>query len=74
MRMADFALAVSGVTGNVVSMDPGPGTVDVGSTISIVISEGPLPEPEPEPTQDPTANPNQPTDVPTGPGDNNGNP
>ncbi len=60
--------------GNVVSMDPGPGTVDVGSTISIVISEGPLPEPEPEPTQDPTANPNQPTDVPTGPGDNNGNP
>ncbi len=59
--------------GNVVSMDPGPGTVDVGSTISIVISTGPT---EPEPTQEPepTTNPNQPTDVPTGPGENNGNP
>lgn len=59
--------------GDVVSMSPGPGTVDVGSTITIVISEGPLePEPEPRPTVEPTLPP-RPTTVPTGAGENNGN-
>ncbi|MGM0385544.1 MAG: Stk1 family PASTA domain-containing Ser/Thr kinase [Actinomycetota bacterium] len=64
--------------GRVVSMNPGPGTVDVGSTISIVISEGvpepePTPEPEPEPTTPPpTTDPEASGNENVGPGNNSG--